>query len=754
MLDTLRRIVQEVNAAADLEQALDIIVQRVRQSVGVDVASVYLTDADRGQYVLKATEGLRKDAIGKVRFTYGEGLVGMVADREETVNLEDAPSHPRYRFASETGENPYHGFLGVPIIQHGAVLGVLVVRSRQHRKFAEEEEAFLVTLAAQLAGAIMHAVASGEITHALAASGEVLATLRGLPGAPGVAIGQAMVVYPPANLEAIPDRPAADIEVEVESFREAVSAVEDDLRDYANRMSAVLPSEELALFDALLLMLGGESLMGETIQRIRAGNWAPGALRETIAQHVQVFESMEDTYLRERASDIRDLGRRILTHIQSDRPAGTVTYEKTVLVGEDISAGQLAEIPLEYLAGIVSASGSSSSHVAILAQALGVPAVMGVNDMPVGRLEGQVIIADGYRGDVFVNPSSLVCREFLRLQTQETELAEILKAVAGRPAVTPAGEAIPLYLNTGLISDFGAELQSEGDGVGLYRTEIPFLMQERFPGEEEQLRIYRKALEAFAPRPVTLRTLDVGGDKMLPYFPVHEDNPFLGWRGIRISLDHPEIFLTQIRAMLRASVGLNNLTIMLPMISTVTELDIALTLINQAQGELLEDGEAVVRPPIGIMIEVPSAVFQIANMSRRVDFFSIGTNDLTQYLLAVDRNNSRVASLYQSLHPAVLRAVRLVVEEAHSRGKPVSVCGEMAGDPAAVLALLGLGVNSLSMSVSNLPRVKWVIRSFTRDEARDVLEQVWSMEDPRAIRELYNSVLEQGGLGGLVRAGN
>jgi len=753
MLDTLRRIIQEVNSAPDLERALDIIVQRVRESVSVDVASVYLVDAEQQQYVLSATEGLRKDAIGNVRFNLDEALIGVVGQREEPLNLEDASLHPRYLFISETGEAPYHGFLGVPIIQHGKVLGVLVVRQREKRKFAEAEEAFLVTLAAQLAGAITHAGASGQIS-AVVSPERMAASLSGLPGAPGVAIGRVMVVYPPANLEAIPDRPVADIEKEIEEFTGAVNAVQDDLRAYANRMSAILPAEELALFDALLLMLDGDSLIGETIERIRQGNWAPGALRDTIAQHVKVFDEMADSYLRERASDIRDLGRRILTHMQSDRPITPVAYKQTVLVGEDISAGQLAEIPQENLAGIVSASGSSSSHVAILAQAMGIPAVMGVSDLSVSRLEGLKIIADGYRGDVFVNPSALVLEEFARLQSEETQLSEVLKHVAREDSITPDGVTVPLYLNVGLVSGVETEAQAEGDGVGLYRTEIPFLMQERFPGEEQQLRIYRKALEAFSPRPVTLRTLDVGGDKMLPYFPVHEDNPFLGWRGIRISLDHPEIFLTQLRAMLRASVGLDNLTILLPMISTVTELDHALLLINQALGELLEEGEAVVRPPIGIMIEVPSAVYQIGAMAKRVDFFSIGTNDLTQYLLAVDRNNSRVASLYESLHPAVLRAIRQVIDEAHQLGKPVSVCGEMAGDPASVLALLGLGVDSLSMSGSNFSRVKWVIRSFTRDEARDLLEQVWLLEDPAAIRELYNAVLEQGGLGGLVRAGN
>jgi len=729
MLDVLRRIVQEVNAAPDLVRALEIIVQRVREAVDVDVASVYLMDAEQDGYILQATEGLRKNAIGKVRFNTGKGLVGMVGEREEPVNIDDAPSHPRYQFVNDTGEKPYHGFLGVPIIQHGRVLGVLVVRQREVRKFDDEEEAFLVTLAAQLAGAITHAGASG-------------------------AIGQAMVVYPPANLDVVPDRKADDIETEIRNFNEAVAAVQDDISDYANRMSAVLPAEELALFDALLLMLGGDSLVGETIERIQAGNWAPGALRVTIAEHVQVFESMEDSYLRDRASDINDLGRRILTHLQSDRPVSRVAYPQTVLVGEEISAGQLAEVPLENLAGIVSARGSSSSHVAILAQAMGIPAVMGVSDLPVARLEGQTMIADGYRGDVFVNPSALLRKEYARLQAEESELTEVLRHVAEKPSVTPDGISIPLYLNTGLVFGTESSSQCKCDGVGLYRTEIPFLMRERFPGEEEQMRIYRKTLEAYAPNPVTLRTLDIGGDKMLSYFPVQEDNPFLGWRGIRISLDHPEIFLTQLRAMLRASVGLNNLTIMLPMVSSVMELDKALVLINQAIDELLEEGEAIHRPPIGMMIEVPSAVYQVAAMARRVDFFSIGTNDLTQYLLAVDRNNSRVAYLYQTLHPAVLRAVQQVVQEAHKLGKPVSVCGEMAGDPAAVLALIGIGVNSLSMNASSLPRVKWVIRSFTMDEAQELFQQALLLEEPYAIRDLYNGVLEQGGLGGLVRAGN
>jgi phosphotransferase system enzyme I (PtsP) len=741
MLDILRRIIQEVNAAPDLQKALDIIVQRVRVNVGVDVASVYLLDDEHNQYVLMATEGFRKDAIGKVRIDKGKGLIGMVADREEPVNLDDAPSHPQYLFIVETGEKPYHGFLGVPIIQYRKVLGVLVVRQREYRKFGEEEEAFLVTLAAQLAGAITHAGASGEISRLLEERDEISVTLRGLPGAPGLAIGQAMVVYPPANLDAIPDRKPADIEAEVESFYEATAAVQDDLRDYSNRMSGLLPAEDLALFDALLLMLDSDSLVTKTVERIRGGNWAPGALRQTIAEHVQVFETMEDAYLRERASDIRDLGRRIVTHIQSDRPAPRPAYSSTVLVGKEISVGQLAEIPVEHLAGIVSTSGSSSSHVAILAQALGIPAVMGVEELPVARLEGQTLIADGYRGEVFVRPSELLRSEFLRLQAEESALIRGLKELADQPSVTPDGVSVPLYLNTGLVfSDIESSMHSECDGVGLYRTEIPFLMRQQFPGEEEQLRIYRKALEAFAPRPVTLRTLDVGGDKMLSYFPVKEDNPFLGWRGIRISLDHPEIFLTQLRAMLRASVGLDNLTILLPMVSTVTEIDIAMTFISQALGELIEEGMEVYRPPIGVMIEVPSAVYQVAAMAQRVDFFSIGTNDLTQYVMAADRGNPRVAALASAFQPSVLRMVRDAASAARAAGIWIGMCGELAGNPLATPVLLGLGLDELSMSAPAIPAVKEAVRRLTMPDARRIAAEALAADSAEAVLSLLKGL--------------
>ncbi|MET0013353.1 MAG: phosphoenolpyruvate--protein phosphotransferase [Sedimenticola sp.] len=754
MLETLHRIVHAVNAAPNLDAALAIIVKQVKQAVSTDVCSVYLTDFEQRQHVLQATEGLREEAVGKVSLPLHRGLIGLVCERAEPINLDDAPSHPRYQYVNETGETAYHGFLGVPIIQNRRVLGVLVVRHREPRKFDDGEVTFLFTLAAQLAGAITHAKASGELNGA-AETDETAPTrfLQGRAGATGVAMGPVVVIYRRADLDAVPDRTTDEPEVEITRFREAVERVEDNLRHLQAKLSEQLPAEDRALFDALLLMLGGDTLVTETIERIRKGEWAPSALHHTIEDHARVFDEMDDVYLRERASDIRDLGRRILTYLQSEGPLQEAYPENTILVGEEVSAVDLAEVPADKIAGIVSATGSSSSHVAILARGMGIPAVMGVTDLPVGRMEGREVILDGYRGRVYVSPAPSVRIEYERLAQDERRLSQELEVLRGEPSETTDGVTVSLFLNTGLVSEMSTLGAEESGGIGLYRTELPFMIRDSFPSESEQMDNYAKVLSTFHPRPVTLRTLDIGGDKPLPYFPVEESNPFLGWRGIRISLDHPEIFLTQIRAMLRAAINRRNLQIMLPMISTVTEVDELMSLIHRAHDELIDEEMAVTMPPIGIMVEVPAAVYQIEALARRVDFISIGTNDLTQYLLAVDRNNPRVAELYDDLHPAVLKALQQVVEGARVYNRPVSVCGEMAGNPLAAVLLLGMGVESLSMSAGSLLKVKWVIRSFSRASASQLLKTVLRMENAQQVRSYMENVLEEMGLGGLVRPG-
>lgn len=751
MLNTLRKIVQEVNAAKDLKAALSIIVQRVKEAMGSQVCSVYLLDVESNRFVLMATDGLNKRSIGKVSMAPSEGLVGLVGSREEPLNLEDAASHPRYRYFAETGEERYASFLGAPIIHHRRVMGVLVVQQKERRQFDEGEEAFLVTMSAQLAGVIAHAEATGSI-RGLGRQGKGVqeAKFVGVPGAPGAAVGTAVVVLPPADLNVVPDRSVDDIAAELELFDKALGWVREDMQELSEKLATQLRKEERALFDVYLMMLEDASLGNEVRKVIRTGQWAQGALRQVVLDHVNRFELMDDAYLRERASDVRDLGRRLLAYLQEERKTSLVYPDNTILVSEELSPAMLGEVPEGKLVGLISVTGSGNSHVAIFARAMGIPTVMGVVDLPYSKIDGIKLIVDGYHGEVFTNPSELLSKQYAEVVEEERQLTEGLDALRALPCETLDGHRMPLWVNTGLLADVARAQQRGAEGVGLYRTEVPFMINERFPSEKEQLATYREQLQAFHPLPVTMRTLDIGGDKALSYFPIKEENPFLGWRGIRVTLDHPEIFLVQTRAMLKASEGLNNLRILLPMISGIQELEEALHLIHRAWGEVRDEGIDVPLPPIGMMIEIPAAVYQTRELARQVDFLSVGSNDLTQYLLAVDRNNPRVADLYDFLHPAVLQALQKVVNDAHLEGKPVSICGEMAGDPAAAVLLLAMGFDSLSMNATNLPKVKWLLRQITQSKAKELLGQVMTMDNPHLIYSTLHLALRNLGLGRVI----
>jgi phosphotransferase system enzyme I (PtsP) len=746
MLVTLRQIVQEVSRAARLDDALGVIVHRVKNALPIDACAVYLTDMESNQYVLMASDGFDPTAIGKVRMGRQVGLLGLVGERRALITVPHAAAHPRYHASSSTGEERYQSFLGVPLIHYQRVLGVLVAWKRAPGQFDKDEETFFVTIAAQLAKAIHEAAAVDEVSGML--SGEVrgVAFIPGIQMAAGVAIGTAALLDPLARLESIPDRPAQDIDGEETTFRSAVAAVREELRATSERLAADSPGEVRALFDVYAMLLGSGGLLSNTLARIQAGNWAPGAWRDAIAEHARVFEQMGDPYLRGGAEDIRALGQRVLNQLQAEAKESRQYPQRCVLVGNTVSIMEISAVPAGQLAGIVCMYGSALSHTAVMARALGIPAVVSLAPLPVGRLDGCEMVIDGDRGRIYIEPSHSVLDAFRRLIDEQQARSERLVALHDLPAETPDGRRVPLYANLGLVSDIAAARDSGAEGVGLYRTEDHFLVRQALPLEDEQYQIYREVLEGFTPSPVTLRTLDVGGDKILPYFPLQEDNPLLGCRGIRFSLDHPEIFLIQLRAMLRANAGFNNLQVLFPMISRVGELDEALGLLARADRELLEEGLAVKKTRVGVMIEVPSAVFLAAALAQRVDFLSIGTNDLTQYILAVDRNNAQVATPYDMLHPAVLNAIRYAIKEAHLRGKPVCVCGEMAGDPAGALLLLGMGVDALSMNPASLPCVKLVIRSFTLHRARSLLGEALGMEDGYAIQCLLSSALEEVGV--------
>lgn len=753
MLDQLRGIVQRVNAAKDLQSALDIIVLRVREALNTQVCSVYLFDTDINSHVLMASEGLNKEAIGHVSLEIGEGLVGLVAKHAEPINLQDASSHPSYHYIEETGEEIFHAFLGVPIIHHRSVLGVLVVQHEERRAFDEGEEAFLITLSAQLAAIIAHAEATGAIQGISPSGHKVSDTVfTGVSGASGVAIGEVVVVFPPADLSLIPERKTKDIEKEIEFFNSCLNSVQEDMRELNAQIADQIAEEERQLFDVYVSMLDDDALGNEVVERIKMGSWAQGALAYVAKEHIRNFEMISDDYLRERSVDIRDLCSRVLFYLQQKESITPTYKEDTILVSEELTPAMLAEVPKEKLNGLISIKGSGNSHVAILARTMGIPTVMGAVDLPLNQLDGRQVIVDGYKGEVISNPSDIVLTRFRNTIKEQDELIAGLEDLKDLPCVTADDHRVNLWVNTGLISDVMHSLDQGAEGIGLFRTEVPFLLSERFPSEQEQTDLYREQLETFAPKLVTMRTLDIGGDKDLSYFPIDEENPFLGWRGIRVTLDHPEIFMAQVRAMLRASIGLENLQIMLPMISNINEVNAAMRLIKRAYRELVQERLDIKFPPIGVMIELPAAVYQTRALSKLVDFISVGSNDLTQYLLAVDRNNPRVANLYSAFHPAVLKALYHVVSEAQREEKPVSICGEMAGDPGAAVLLMAMGFDILSMNAAALLKVKSVIRSVSLEAAQDLLDQVMQMDDAQMIRSAVDLTLYNAGVDRLLRS--
>ncbi len=749
----LRRVVQEVMSAGDLKTSLDVMVEQVRKEMRTQVCSVYLKDELRQKYVFMATQGLNVDAVGFVTLELDEGLVGLVGERAEPINLEDAQSHPRNRHISDIGEEPFHSFLGVPIIHHRRILGVLVVQQKEARRFDEIEEAFLITLSAQLSGVIAHAIVSGDLSVGGSSSDISSREFRGLSGSPGIGMGTAVVVYPKADFTSVPERRITDIPRERERFFLAVEETRKEIRDFSDRLETQLRPGELGLFEAYLQMLDDAEITGEVVRIIEKGQWAQGALRKVIESHVANFDAMEDEYLRERGMDVRDLGIRVLAKLQS-ADFGEIDYPaEAVLIGETLSATEIASVPVEKLKGFISSSGSANSHIAILAEAMGIPAVMGIENIPAEWMDGKSVIVDGFGGSVIATPSKEHLAYYENIVKEEAELIDGLADLADSPCITKDGHRVGLWVNTGLLTDIARSLGRGAEGIGLYRTEVHFMMNDRFPTEEEQRVIYREHLQAFHPRPVTMRTLDIGGDKSLSYFPIEEENPFLGWRGIRVTLDHREIFLAQVRAMIKANESIeSDLRIMLPMVSSISEIDEAQRLISRCYREIIEEGIEVKMPDVGVMIEVPAAVYQARDIAKRVDFLSVGSNDLIQYMLAVDRNNAQVAELFQEFHPAVLQALQHVATAAHAEGKSLGVCGEMAGNPSAALLLTAMGYDVLSMNATNLLMVKWALSGFSLEDMKSILNQVLKMDNAYLIKNLVDEELRKAGFGQVIRS--
>jgi phosphotransferase system enzyme I (PtsP) len=559
--------------------------------------------------------------------------------------------------------------------------------------------------------------------------------LSGAGASPGFGTGHAHLLRPEISLDQVEERRADDPEAERQRLVAAIARSVTEMVRLKERMQALAPEVDGALFDVQRMMLEDATFVGKIESAIRDGAAAETALKHIVAEYVDAFLAMSDGYLRERAADVRDIGQHLLRNLLGHEEPEAGFDGDVVLVAHELTLADLSTMEHDRLKGIVLATGGVTSHASILAKSFEIPTVVGVGHVAEVFHEGDMVIVDGNSGVVYVNPPIDVMREYHRLDKEYRAFNLELESIRDVPAVTTDDHRVNLYANVGLFGDLHFADLHGAEGVGLYRTEFPFLSYKEFPNEEEQLVLYRKVLERMKDRPVTIRTLDLGADKYPSYLTIgREENPFLGWRSIRISLELPEIFKAQLRAILRAG-AYGSVRMLFPMISSLEELRRVKDLVDEARRELEESGQPFdATMPIGIMIEVPAAVWIAPRLIEEVDFFSIGTNDLIQYLLAVDRNNSKVAPLYEPLHPAVLAAIADVAQAAKDAGKTVGMCGEMASDPLCTLALLGMGLDDLSMGPFFIPVIKRFIRSVPFSLAEEVARDIRGLATAKDVK--------------------
>ncbi|HEJ9559875.1 TPA: phosphoenolpyruvate--protein phosphotransferase [Proteus mirabilis] len=747
MLTRLREIVEKVAMAASLPEALELLVKETCQAMHTDVCSIYLADIPHRCFYLMATKGLKKPKGRAVSLSFDEGVVGEVGRLSELINLADIREHPNFTYLPQVKEDDLRAFLGVPIVYRRQLLGVLVVQQKERRLFNESEESFMVTLATQL-GAILSQVQTKGLFGQYRQS-----RIKALSVSTGVVMAYGWQEMSQPTLDHVFKASALDIKSELNRLTVALEDATSECRRFSKRFMANSQKESAAIFDLYSHLLNDPQLRQKMTGVIQQGYVAEWAVKVVIEKFSAQFSSLKDSYMRERASDLKALGQRLLFHLDDDLSTTNTWPDRFILVADELSANLLAELPEQQLAGVIVRDGATHSHSAILVRAMGIPAIMGADIQP-ELLHNRMLILDGYRGEIFIEPEPFIMQEYRQIIDEERVLSQLAEEQLEQQAVLKNGESISVQLNAGLSIKYEQRISVGIDGVGLYRTEIPFMLQSGFPSEDEQKNRYREILSFFPNKSVVLRALDIGADKQLPYMPINEENPCLGWRGIRILLDQPEIFLIQLRAMLKANLEFKNLKILLPMVTSIDEIEEAKALLLRACAEVSREMKCeCILPPVGIMLEVPSLVFMLPQLAHRVDFISIGTNDLTQYLLAVDRNNTHVALLYDNLHPALLRSLNIIALECQRYQLPVSVCGEMAGTPMGALLLIGLGFRQLSMSGRSLPRVKYLLRHLDPAILQPFMQQVLKAETAIEIKKLSADFMERQGLGGLIRGG-
>ncbi len=723
----LRRLREVMAASISPQERLDRLVVLIAGNLVAEVCSVYVLRED-GSLELYATEGLNREAVHLTTMRAGEGIVGLIAREAEPLALSDAQNHPAFSYRPETGEEIYRSFLGVPILRGGAVMGVLVIQNRATRLYSEDEIESLQTTAMIMA----EMIAAGGL-KSLSAPGASIGLDRPIHGigvslADGVGLGHAVLHEPRVAItNLIAENPAG----EVKRLEAAIAEMRASIDELLERGDVSHTGEHRDVLETFRMFAHDQGWLRRMREVVMTGLTAEAAVERVQSDTRAKMLRQTDPYLRERLHDLDDLANRLLRTLmgKANGVAREELPENAILIARSMGPAALLDYDRAHLRGLVLEEGGPTSHIAIVARALGIPAVGEIVNATALIQSGDAVIVDGQAGEVQIRPQPDVenaYKDKARLRARKQEQYRKLKTA---PAVTKDGVPIVLQINAGLLVDMPNLEATAASGIGLFRTELQFMVAQHMPTTSEQQALYSAVLEQAEGRPVTFRTLDIGGDKVLPYMErVEEENPALGWRAIRIGLDKPRLLRAQVRALLRAGAG-RDMKIMLPMVATVDEFRRARLLVQREQAMLAKQGHApTLSLQLGVMVEVPSLLFEIHEIAREADFLSIGTNDLMQFLFAADRENKRVADRFDPLSVGALRALKTIVEAATEANCPVTVCGEMGGKPLETMALIGLGYRSFSMTAASVGPVKAMLRALDVDKLRDRLD--WMLAAP------------------------
>ena len=721
----------------DIRGFLDQVVNTVSRHMKTDVCSIYLFNEQDDRLVLRATAGLNREMVGHLTLGTGEGLTGLALKELRPIREGRGSDNPYFKPIPGSGEDKYESFLAVPIIRGIRRVGVLVLQDERTSRFAKSDALALKAIASQLAATLENAQLLMDLPKKSAGfrrNEETRRLIRGTQVVEGVAVGQAYQMEGPGTSSHLISACDDSYGEGIEAFRQAIDRTEQQLEDLQNRLEEELADVATLIFSAHLLMLRDEGFSGAMEEMIGGGTRPCDAVEQIANNYISIFSESENHRMKEKVLDIKDLGHRILKNLRSDE-SEQGDYSGQVVITGELLPSELLKLAAQNVEGIVLYGGGATAHVTVLARSLQVPLIY-TEDESVFRVRSNDPVAlDAYQGTLFIHPDEAALKRINQLKEGSDRLEELAAKVKDK-TVCADGEEVQLRATVNLLSDLKLARRLKAEGIGLYRSEFPFLIRSDFPSEEEQYHIYSQVVNGLDDPLVTLRTLDVGGDKILSYIPESQEeaNPFLGLRAIRFLLENKKVFVGQLKAMIRAG-GNRSIRILFPLISSVDDFLNARRMVLKSLSFLKRDGLGQFPvPKLGAMIELPSAVEMAPELAREADFLSLGTNDLVQYMLGVDRTNEKVADLFDSRHPAVLRAVRRVADAAREADCPLSVCGIMSKDPRTVYYLMGLGVREFSMEPGKIPEIQDAVSRMSMKNAQkdaEILSRLGSLQEVR-----------------------